>query len=149
MTKTKFGVNPAFYAVIAFFLAWTGDIIWIGALILFLIAAEQNEWAARQAMQALVISIVFGVLLNLVSMGMMSTYQEKEIMETIAKIVNGFLGVIEFILKALRLALCIWGIVKVAGGKEAKLPLANKFSDWAYGKVAPKAAAKEPEQPQQ
>lgn len=144
MTKTKFGVNPAFYAVLAFILGFFGYTTWLVVLTVFLIAAEQNEWAARQSIQAMAISFIPSIVSAL--FGLVSFINK---IPYLGKVWYWFDYSVDAMLAILVAVIFIIGLFKVAGGKEANLPLVNKFANWAYGKVAPKPAPAAPAQPVQ
>ncbi len=140
MAKTKFGVNPAFYAILAFVLAFFGSTTWLVVLTVYLIAAEQNEWAARQSIQAMTLSFIPSIVSGL--FGLVGFINK---IPFVGKVWYWFDYSIDSILAIVVAVFCLIGLIKVIGGKEANLPLLSKFADWTYGKVAPKAAT----QPQQ
>ena len=137
MNKTKFGVNPAFYAVLAFVLAIFGSYTWLAVLTIYLIAAEQNEWAARQSLQAMMLAFIPEIVSAVLGLG--SFINRFTIIDVIPRIWGWFTYSINYVVMLLVLILGIVGLLKAAGGKEANLPLVSKFADWVYGKVAPKA----------
>lgn len=137
MNKTRFGVNPAFYAVLAFVLAIFGSHTWLAVLTVFLIAAEQNEWAARQSLQAMLLAFIPEIVSAILGLG--SFINRFTIIEIIPRIWGWFTYFVNYIVMLVVLILGIVGVLKAAGGKEANLPVLNKFADWVYGKVSPKA----------
>lgn len=143
MNKTKFGVNPVFYVILALGLAYFQNIPFLLALIVFLIAAEQNEWAARQTIQVASVSFIFSVLdslLGRVEMFFVNRSYETSV-ELLSKVLSAFgkvFSVVAGLLSVFFIVILIIGVVKAVRGKELDFPLVKKFANWVYGKTAPK-----------
>lgn len=139
MEKGVLGIRLSFYAVLAFILAAFesifGSTTW---LLLFLLAGvvllvEKNAWATRQVIQAIclcfvgsALSLVFGIFdfmyrIPFVGTGWGIFYD----------VVTGLVDIAVYVF-------VIIAIVRNAKGKEANVPLANKFANWAYGIVVVK-----------
>ena len=130
MEKGQLGLRLSFYAVVAFILA-----IFRMELCLFLVAGtaivvEKNIWLSRQVIQA--------VCLYFVNQMFVYTFGLLDFMYKIP-FVGAAWGivytVVMTIIKIVILVFAIIAIVKTANGKEAKVPLANKFANWACGVV--------------
>ena len=130
MEKGKFGVRLSFYAVAAFIFAILG---YSTALILLagvVIVGEKDEWAGRQVIQAICLQFVSGIISTF--FGLFSFFYSIPIFGAVWGTV---VGVVESIISLIILIFAIIGLVKVAKGKEAGVPLADKFANWAYGKI--------------
>ena len=62
MQKGKYGVCLWFYALVAFILAFLGQVLLGGLLLGFVIVAEKNEWLTRQVIQAFFLTIIVSVI---------------------------------------------------------------------------------------
>lgn len=136
MEKGKFGISLAFYAVAAFVFAMLG---WSTALILLagvVIVGEQNEWASRQVIQATVLLIAASLASAVLGVFDIITW-----IPIIGSIWSRLISVVRDLLDIAVYVFSIIAIIKVAKGNEAGVPLADKFANWAYGKVAPKPVA--------
>lgn len=136
MEKGKFGVRLAFYAVAAFVFAMLG---WYLALVLLagvVIVGEQNEWAGRQVIEAFVLLLAAEIINSVLGLFSIVGY-----IPIIGSIWYKVIGVFGDLLRIAVYVFSIIAIVKVAKGKEAGVPLADKFADWVYGKVVPKPVA--------
>lgn len=133
MEKGKFGVRLSFYAVAAFIFAILG---YSTALILLagvVIVGEKDEWAGRQVIQAVCLQFVSGVI-----SAFFSLFSFFYSIPFIGAVWGTVVGVVESIISLIILIFAIIGLVKVAKGKEAGVPLADKFANWAYGKMTVK-----------
>lgn len=130
MEKGNLGIRLAFYGVAAFALAWLGYSTALFLLAGVVIVAEKNEWASRQVIQAICLCVVGSVVGSVL-----------DIFDFIYKIPfvgtawGVIIGIITSLVDIAILVFCILAIVRNAKGKEANVPLANKFADWAYGIV--------------
>ena len=130
MEKGKFGVVVTFYAILAFVLAFLGQTLLCGLLMLFVIAVEQNEWASKQVMQAFFLALfssvvssvlgIFNVLGNIPFVG--------GIISTIFGFINGLVSIVI-------LVFVILAIVNVCKGKDASVPVFSDLAGKAYGLV--------------
>ena len=133
MEKGKFGVRLSFYAVAAFIFAIMG---YSTALILLagvVIVGEKDEWAGRQVIQAVCLQFVSGVIGTF--FGLFDFFYRIPIFGTVW---GTIVSIVQSVIAIIILVFAIIGLVKVAGGKEAGVPLADKFANWAYGKITVK-----------
>lgn len=141
MEKGKFGIRICFYTVLAFVLTALGY-----STLLFLVAgvvllAEKSEWGSRQVIQAIVLCFAEDVINRV--LGLFSFMYRIPVIGDVWSSVNSILSSIVWILIVL---FCIIGILNNVKGKDAGIPLAGKFADWAYGLVQKNTT---PEQPAQ
>ncbi len=133
MEKGKFGVRLSFYAVAAFIFAILG---YSTALILLagvVIVGEKDEWAGRQVIQAVCLQFVSGVIGTF--FGLFDFFYRIPFFGTVW---GTIVSIVQSVIAIIILVFAIIGLVKVAGGKEAGVPLADKFANWAYGKITVK-----------
>lgn len=130
MEKGKFGIRLSFYAVVAFLFVILGYSTPLFLLAGVVIVGEKDEWASRQVIQAICLQVVSGVVSAF--FGIFNFMYSIPILGTIW---GTTVGVVESLISIALLVFAIIAIVKTAKGKEAGVPLANKFADWAYGKV--------------
>ncbi len=134
MEKGKYGIRLSFYAAAAFLLAIFGG----GYIPLFLLAGvaiigEKNEWASRQIIEAICLSFVSSIVYAFFDI---FDFFYKipifgSIWGTIISIISGLVNIVV-------LVFAIIALVNVVKGKEANVPLASRFANWAYGKVVVK-----------
>lgn len=136
MEKGKFGVRLAFYAVAAFVFAMLGWYLGLVLLAGVVIVGEQNEWAARQVIEAFVLLVAAEIVNSVFGLFSIITY-----IPIIGSIWIKVIAIFSDLVDIAVYVFSIIAIVKVAKGKEAGIPLADKFANWAYGKVAPKPVA--------
>lgn len=130
MEKGKYGIRLSFYAVLAFIL-----VIFRFDTLLFLLAGvvligEKNEWACRQVIEAICLTFV----LNIIS----TVFGIFDFVYNIPFVGTAWGTIIDVITSLVEIAIWVFAIiaiVKTAKGKEAGIPLADKFANWAYGKV--------------
>lgn len=133
MEKGKFGIRLSFYAVAAFIFAILG---YSTALILLagvVIVGEKDEWAGRQVIQAVCLQFVSGVIGTF--FGLFDFFYRIPIFGTVWGTV---VSVVESVIAIIILIFAIIGMIKVAKGGEAGVPLADRFANWAYGKITVK-----------
>ncbi len=133
MEKGKFGIRMSFYAVAAFIFAILG---YSTALILLagvVIVGEKNEWAGRQVIQAICLQFVSGVIGAF--FGLFDFFYRIPIFGTVW---GTIVSIVESVIAIVILIFAIIGLVKAAKGKEAGVPLADRFANWAYGKITVK-----------
>ncbi len=137
--KGNLGISLAFYPVVAFLLAIFGQ--WLMCLLVLglVMIVEKDEWATRQCMQAFFLSFI--AMIAHVIIGFFGG---------IDSIISGFLpfnltGIfsivyvaIEFIIYVPVFVFALIGLLNVAKGKEANVPLISGFAYKAYGKTSPK-----------
>lgn len=153
MEKGKLGIRMSFYAVAAFVLAILGYSTALFLLAGVVLVYEKDEWAGRQVIQAVcltmvtsIVSVVFDVL------GFVDFAHWAEYGSFLYKLGNLWSHFQDIIFYLLGIAVYVFGflaITKVAKGKEAGVPLADKFANWAYGKVVEKVKPVAPVAPAQ
>ena len=141
MEKGNLGIRLGFYGVVAFILAYFGSTTLLFLLAGFVLISEKNDCAVRQVIQALCLWFARAVIVNV-----MALFNVIGRIPIIGTIWYTFTDVIEMLLDIAVLVFVIIAIIKNAKGKEANIPLANKFADWACGIVRPKAVAPAPQQ---
>lgn len=131
MTKDKYGICLSFYAIVAFVLAFMGQVMLCGLLLGFVIISTKDEWLSRQVMQAFFISLLSSVV-NYV-FGMLGALP---LLPLIGGIFEGLMNVISSLISLFILFFVILAIAKVCKGEEANVPLFGKLARKAYGYVA-------------
>lgn len=145
-TKGKFGLSLAAIAVIAFGFAALRQPQSVLLVAGFALLAEKDEWLNRQALQALLLTIVyylaelvtgwiFGGLARFFSW--VGAYAAASVMGTANTFVSG----------ALYLALVVFSVLavlRVLRGKDAGLPFISKMADGDFAAVLQKAPAVNP-----
>lgn len=148
MEKGKFGISMAFYAVLAFILAVLGYSTGLFLLAGVVIFVEKDEWASRQVIQAICLMMVSSIIVeafNLISVIEWTSWAGYgTIVYAIYSAWNKFKEVVYYGIDIVVFLFGLFAIIKVAKGKEAGVPLADKFANWAYGKVAAKPVAAQP-----
>lgn len=133
MEKGKFGIRLSFYAVVAFALVIFGYDTLLFLLAGVVLLAEKNEWATRQVIQAICLSFVVNILSSVLNVF--------NFIYKIPFIGSAWSSVISVLTSLVDLAVLVFAVIAIintAKGKEAGIPLANKFADWAYGKIVVK-----------
>lgn len=145
MTKGKFGLSPAAIAVIAFGFAALRQPQSVLLVCGFALLAERDEWLNRQAMQALLLTIVYDLAELVASwifgglarvFGWLELYRPVVAVSRAGSFVNGLLYLALMVFSVL-------AIVQVLRGKDAGLPVLAKMAggDFAAaikpGAVAP------------
>ena len=130
MRKGKFNIVLPFYAIVAFVLAILGQV-----LLCFVIAAERDEWAVRQCMQAFFLSIVSGIAG--VVQSIMGVFNVVPVLNWLTSGITSFVvGVIYLVV----LIFAIIGLVHVCKGQDARVPWLTTLAGKAYGVIAPHTA---------
>lgn len=144
MRTGKFGIRFAFYAVVAFILAFFGQTLALFLLAGFVIAVEKDEWASKQCIQAvglLGIQWLISEVLSLLQRP--DSWISKLITDydspyyTFSKIYGNLFYYTREIVDLVILVLVIIAILNVVKGKDAKVPVIDKFANWAYGIANP------------
>lgn len=139
------GIRLGYLAALAFLFAIAGQALLCGAMLLVAIFVEKDEWLSRQALQALLLRLVFQAISWIFS----GIYSGLAWLDFFSIFSNVF-GVIEGICFLLLCLLGIIGIYNVLKDKEADLPVLSGIAYKAYGKVRPVYTAQNPMQyPQQ
>ncbi len=139
MEKGKFGIRLAFYGVVSFIFAIFG---WTTALILLAgvaIIGEKNEWAGRQAIQAIFLAMISGIVSAF--FGIFSFFYS---IPFFGSVWGTIVGIIESLIEIAILVFAIIAIVRNSKGQEANVPLASKFAHWAYCNVIAKPVYQQP-----
>ena len=140
MEKGKLGVRMSFYATVAFLLVLlTSNIIPVFLILGVTMVVEQSEWASRQVIQAIVLQLLSLIVSTV--FGVFSVFYRIPVFGTIWGII---VSAVESIIAIVVLVFGIIALVNVSKGKEANVPLANKFANWAYGKTVAKPVYQQP-----
>lgn len=139
MQKGKYGICLWFYALVAFILAFLGQILLGGLLLGFVIVTEKNEWLTRQVIQAFFLSIIVSVINTVLDL--LNIFGNVPIVGSIIGVV---FNVISTIISIVVLVFVIIAMVKVVKGQEANMPLLNKLANSAYGIIEKKVYTQAP-----
>lgn len=134
MEKGVLGIRLCFYTVLAFILAAFGSTTLLFLLAGVVLIVEKNAWATRQIIQAICLCFVSSILY--------AFFGIFDFMYRIPFVGTGwgiFYDVVTGLVDITVYVFVIIAIVRNAKGKEANVPLANKFANWAYGIVVVKA----------
>ena len=131
MRKDRNGLCFTFYAVLAFVLAILGQTLLSALLLGFAIVAEQDEWLIRQTMQAFFLCLVRGVITGITGAVSGMWYA----IPFVGSFVSGLLAVVSGLISLVVFVFALIGLVHVAGGKDAGLPVLTHFADKAFGLV--------------
>lgn len=145
MEKGKFGIRLSFYAVAAFFFVLFGNLTVLTLLAGAVIFIEKDEWASRQVIQAILLSLFSSIVSFCFSVvGFMSWFSWAEYGTLLYKVYslwNRLESIVSYPVRILIYVFTIVAIIKTSKGQDAGIPLASKFADWAYGKISEKPAA--------
>ncbi len=125
MNKSKTGMYPWFYAVLAFVLAIFGQTLLCALLLAFVILAERDNWLTCQVIQALCLCLIQGV------MGVVSSVFNLVTDYTLAVVSRFFNTTFNVLDQLIGIAVLIFALVaigKVRKGEDANVPF---FSGWA------------------
>lgn len=140
MKKGKFGIVLCFYPIAAFVAAILNAPLICAGLAAAAAFLERDEWAARQSLQAWMLSALVYFLRTAAGWGLS---------DLSIPVVSHLLSVTSTILLALvslaGLFFSILGIVRTVKGGEANIPLLCDLAYRAYGKVKPRPAASAPQ----
>ena len=131
MRKDRYGICFTFYATLAFVLAILGQTLLGGLLLGFAIAAEQDEWLIRQTMQAFFLCLVRGIVTGITGAVSGMWYA----IPFIGSFLSGLLAVVTGLISLVVFVFALIGLVRVAGGRDAGLPVLAHFADKAFGLV--------------
>lgn len=146
MRKGRYGVALAFYAVAAFVFAMFESILPLVLLTAFVIAVEDDEWAGKQCIQALVIVVLKWVIsevfvlinLPLKWIGFIITDYESGF-HTFTSVISKLFTFAQDLIGIAFLVFIALAIVAVIKEKSANFPLAAQVANWAYGVAKPQA----------
>ena len=136
MEKGVLGIRLCFYTVLAFIFAAFGSTTLLFLLAGVVLIVEKNAWATRQIIQAICLSFTSSIVYAVLNLF--------DFMYRIPFVGTGwgiFCDVITALVKIAIYVFVILAIVRTAKGKEANVPLAAKFANWAYGIVVVKVPA--------
>jgi hypothetical protein len=145
MSKGKFGLSLAAVAVIAFGFSALRQPQSVLLVAGFALLAEKDEWLNKQAMQALLLTIVYYVaeLVNDWIFGGLARffewvelYDAKNVMSTAGSFVEDVLYLALIVFSAL-------AVLRVLRGKDAKLPFLSKMVDGDIAALKSKTRAAE------
>lgn len=135
MKKGKFGIVLSFYVILAFICVILKLPILCALILGFVILAEKDEWAGRQVLQALLLSVVVTFFSEVVVWGASLIS---------LPFLTGFLTIVatgvSVLVYAAAIVLSILAILRAMKDEEANLPLFSNIAYYAYGKVKPKPA---------
>lgn len=141
MKKGKFGVCLWFYAVLAFVLAFLGQVL-LGALLLgFVVATEKDEWLTRQTIEALCLSIFASVVSSVLSIiNRVFSY-----IPLVGSAVSDVFSWLNWLVSIAVLVFVIIGIVQTAKGKDASIPVFSSIACKAVGLIKQKPVYQQPQ----
>ena len=147
MRKDRFGICLSFYAVIAFIFTILGQST-LGALLLgFVILVQQDEWLTRQVMQAFLLNLFYLILSTVLDL-----FHFLYNIPLLGAAVSSVIGLVESVIWLVLLVFALIGLLNVAKGKDAGVPLCKSFADKAFGLVKTvtyaQAAPQQPQNPQ-
>ncbi|MGN0353122.1 MAG: hypothetical protein ACI4ES_15880 [Roseburia sp.] len=130
MEKGKLGLRLSFYGVVAFILAFLGYSTLLFLLAGIVLIVEKNEWASRQVIQAICLCVVASVISSV--LGVIDFMYDIPFFGTVWSTI---ISIINTVVDVVVLVFCLIGLFRNVAGKEADIPLASKFADWAFGIV--------------
>ena len=142
MQKGKYGIYLWFYAMLAFVLAFLGQVLLSGLLLGFVIVAEKDEWVIKQVMQAFGLAI-FSSLVSAV-LSIINVFGSVPIIGNLFDIA---FSVINALVAILVLVFCIVGIVHVCKGEDANVPVFSRLANRAFGFIQQKVYTQKPQNP--
>lgn len=141
MEKGKLGLRMSFYTVCAFIFAFLGYSTLLFLLAGVVLLVEKDEWATRQMIQALCLCFVSTLVSHIVNV-----FDFIYNIPLIGTAWGTIVSVINAILALAILAFCVIGIMNTTKGKDANIPFAAKFADWAYGIIRENIIVNQPTQ---
>ena len=128
MEKGKLGLRLSFYGVAAFILAFLGQTTLLCLLAGVVLIVEKNEWAGRQVLQALCLCLVASLISNI--FGVVDFIYDLPVISTVWSTI---IGIVNSVVNVFVLIFCIVGLARNVSGKEADIPFASNFANWAFG----------------
>ena len=128
MRKDRFNICISFYAVLAFVLAILGQTLLCGMLLGFVIVIQKDEWLTKQVMQAFFLALVECIISCVTNI--FSGLYAIPILEIAF---SGIVGLISGILSFLLLIIGLIAIGKVSKDSDARIPIASKLLNRAFG----------------
>ncbi|MBD5460129.1 MAG: hypothetical protein HDR26_04195 [Lachnospiraceae bacterium] len=154
MEKGKLGIRLGFYGVLAFIMAYLGSYTALFILLAVVLMAEESEWASRQVIQAICLCVadsLLGIVLSVINSVRGSLMNTFDFLYRVPGIGNGWSLINSFLSHAINIVVLVFAILAIVNnvkGKDANVPLANKFAAWAFGKSAAAKPAQAQPQPQ-
>ncbi len=142
MEKGNLGLKLSFYTVSAFILAFLGQTTLLFLLAGVVLLVEKNEWATRQMIQAICLCFVSSLVSRVINV-----FDFIYNIPILGTAWGTIITIVNSVLALAILAFCIIGIMNTVKGKDANIPLASKFADWAYGIVRESVIVNQPVQP--
>lgn len=137
MGKTNLGVNPAFYALLAYVLAIFDTRLMILVLFLFVLSMEKNEWVTKHVAQALILTyfveflwMIVGVIPHTELMRFLSEYVSYGVVDIFNAAYTMFINLIKILVFAFYVIIML-GAVK---GKTPGIAFVAKILDFMMGK---------------
>jgi len=134
MQKGKYGFYLWVYAVLGYVLAFLDQLVPCLLLLGFVIAAEKNEWAIKQAMQALFLCL-FSELITLGPSAIRTAFAETYLL---GDAISAMCYIFNVLLFFIVLAAAVIGIVNAVKGNDNGIPLLAKLANRAFGLVEKK-----------
>lgn len=152
MRKGKLGVAFVFYAAAAFVLAYFGQTTVLALLTGVVLIIEKDEWASKMCLQAVglagiqwIISEAFSLLYKPMSWISQFITDYESAFYDVEKVINKILYFAREAVDIAILVFAITAILEVIKEKDAKIPVASDFANWAVGlgkgKKCPKCGA--------
>lgn len=133
MQKGKFGIYLPFYAIVAFILAFLGELLLCLVVLGFVIVVEKNEWLTKQVMQAFFLCLFTSLLFKIFNM--LKVFSD---VPFVGMILLSFGKIIFGIISIIILIFIIIAIIRVCKGNDAKIPLLYKLTNRSFGIVEKK-----------
>lgn len=130
MRNDRFHICISFYAVLAFVFAILGQTLLCGLLLGFVIVMEKDEWLTKQVMQGFFLALAEGMINSAVNF--VSIFYAVPLLGVA---VSGIVGFIHWILTLVLFILALVGINRVSKDTDARIPIAAKLANKAFGLV--------------
>ena len=128
MRKDRFNICISFYAVLAFVLAILGQTLLCGMLLGFVIVIQKDEWLTKQVMQAFFLALVESIISCVTNI-----FSGLYAIPILGIAFSGIVGLISGILSFLLLIIGLIAIGKVSKDSDARIPIASKLANKAFG----------------
>ncbi|MEG2769192.1 MAG: hypothetical protein RR902_00070 [Oscillospiraceae bacterium] len=121
MEKGKLGIKVWLWAALAFIIAYASGIVWSVVLLAFLLIAEKNDWLTRQAIEAVLMAVVFFAISTVLSL-ITSVNGTPSFVYDIVSYVRMPITLIEVLFVVI-------AVIKVKRGEAANLPFIGSLAD--------------------
>jgi len=118
MKKGNYGFNLWFYPVIVFVLAVFGQTFLAGAVTIFAIALEKDEWTSRQTMQAFFLGLVNSLVNVIVRLFDIVTW-----VPFLGTGIDAILSFCSGVISLIVIVLAVVGVLRVSKGEDARIPV--------------------------